>query len=85
MKVAVIGGGVAGLTAAWRLRQGGHEPLVLEASPRAGGVIATSRVDGFVREHAANAFLTGDDDGAAALCAELGVEVMPAADGARRR
>jgi len=85
VKVAVIGGGVAGLTAAWRLRQGGHEPLVLEASPRAGGVIATSRVDGFVREHAANAFLTGDDDGAAALCAELGVDVMPAADGARRR
>ncbi|MEZ4403439.1 MAG: protoporphyrinogen oxidase [Kofleriaceae bacterium] len=85
MKVAVVGGGVAGLTAAWRLLGAGHEPIVLEAGPRAGGVIQTSTVDGFVREHAANGFLTGDDDGAAALCAELGVPVVEAAAAAKHR
>lgn len=85
MRVAVVGGGVAGLTAAWRLVGAGHDPIVFEAGSRPGGVVHTSRVDGFVREHAANGFLTGDDDGCAALCEELGVPVVTAADAAKRR
>ena len=84
MKIAVVGGGIAGLTAAWRLVERGHDVTVFEAGPRPGGVIATSSVDGFVREHAANGFLTADD-GAAALCAELGVPTVEAAAAAKRR
>ncbi len=37
MRIAVVGAGPAGLTAAYRLRAAGHEPIVLESGPEAGG------------------------------------------------
>ena len=37
MKVAVIGAGIAGLTAAWRLQQAGHVVEVLESQDHPGG------------------------------------------------
>ena len=46
--VIVIGGGIAGLAAALRLKDRGLEPLVLEAEPRVGGRMTTDRVKGFV-------------------------------------
>jgi len=44
--VAVIGGGVAGLTAAYRLLQRGHRVHVFEASPSWGGLVRTFEVGG---------------------------------------
>ncbi len=85
MKLAVVGGGIGGLTAGLRLLQAGHDVTVLEASDRVGGVIGTTVDDGFRREQAANGFLSGAPDGAAALCEELGVPVVTAAAAARRR
>jgi protoporphyrinogen oxidase len=41
MKAVVVGGGVAGLTAAYRLLQAGHEVTVLEAGPELGGLVRT--------------------------------------------
>jgi protoporphyrinogen oxidase len=41
MKVAIVGGGVAGLTAAYRLIQGGHEVAIFEAGPELGGLVRT--------------------------------------------
>jgi protoporphyrinogen/coproporphyrinogen III oxidase len=46
--VMVIGGGIAGLGAAVRLKDRGLEPLVLEAESRVGGRMTTDRVNGFV-------------------------------------
>jgi len=46
--VVVIGGGIAGLAAALRLKDRGLEPLVLEAEPRVGGRMTTDRLNGFV-------------------------------------
>ena len=46
--VIVIGGGIAGLGAAIRLKDRGLDPLVLEAEPRVGGRMTTDRVNGFV-------------------------------------
>ncbi|HMF09423.1 MAG TPA: FAD-dependent oxidoreductase [Thermoanaerobaculia bacterium] len=45
--VLVVGGGIAGLAAALRLRERGLQPLVLEAESRLGGRMTTDRVGGF--------------------------------------
>lgn len=45
--VVVVGAGLAGLAAAIRLRERGHEPLVLERSDGPGGRVRTDDVDGF--------------------------------------
>ncbi len=42
-KVIVVGAGIAGLTAAWRLRQSGLRVRVIEASHRVGGRMASLR------------------------------------------
>ncbi|MBO0881495.1 MAG: FAD-dependent oxidoreductase, partial [Mycobacterium sp.] len=47
-KVAVVGAGIAGLTAAFRLQQAGAEVLVLERQNRVGGRMSTINVNGFV-------------------------------------
>jgi protoporphyrinogen/coproporphyrinogen III oxidase len=83
VKVVVIGGGVAGLAAGLRLIEAGHDVQVIEAA-QPGGVVATRWEDGFLHEHAANGFLAAPD-GAAALCDELGVELVGAAKAARNR
>lgn len=85
MKVAVIGGGIGGLTAARALVAAGFDAHVLEASDHPGGVVGTTRVDGFLREHAASSFLGGPPRGALALCQELGVPVEKASSRARKR
>jgi protoporphyrinogen oxidase len=41
MRVAIVGGGVAGLSAAYRLLQAGNEVTLLEAGPELGGLVRT--------------------------------------------
>ncbi len=45
--VTIVGGGIAGLTAAALLREHGHDVRVLEASDRVGGRIATDEIEGY--------------------------------------
>ena len=42
-KVIVLGAGLAGLTAAWELKNAGHEVIVVEAQMRPGGRVLTLR------------------------------------------
>jgi len=42
-RVIIIGGGIAGLVAAFELKRQGHDPLVLEAQQRVGGRVYTCR------------------------------------------
>ncbi|MDP6516709.1 MAG: protoporphyrinogen oxidase, partial [Alphaproteobacteria bacterium] len=49
--IAVIGGGVSGLAAAYELRQRGHRVLVLERQVRTGGNAVSERLGGFLMEH----------------------------------
>jgi protoporphyrinogen/coproporphyrinogen III oxidase len=49
-KVVIIGAGISGLAVAYRLKRLGIPSLVLEANSRPGGVIATTRRNGFLFE-----------------------------------
>jgi protoporphyrinogen/coproporphyrinogen III oxidase len=57
MSIAIIGGGITGLTAAYRLRQAGIPVTVYEATNRVGGVIQTTCRDGFLAECGPNTIL----------------------------
>lgn len=52
---AVVGAGLGGLSAAWRLRQAGWSVSVFEASDRAGGRVQTLARDGFLIDTGASA------------------------------
>jgi protoporphyrinogen/coproporphyrinogen III oxidase len=49
-RVVVIGAGIAGLAAAFRLRQAGVNVTVLEATDRPGGRMTTDIVGGYVMD-----------------------------------
>src|ERR1019366_9040576 len=55
--VAIIGAGIAGLTAAFYLKRKGVPVTVYEASSRVGGVIQSLRKDGFLAEFGPNTLL----------------------------
>ncbi len=86
MRVAVIGAGIAGLTAAFRLRLAGADPIVFEARPRAGGVIGTERVEGFLVEYGPNAIQAANPV-LDALIRDAGLDPdrLPASKAARKR
>src|SRR4249919_2985067 len=72
-EVIVIGGGITGLTAAYELQRRGRRAIVLEGSPRAGGLILTDHVDGFTIEGGPDSLLTSKP-AAIDLARELGLE-----------
>ena len=53
-RVAIVGGGITGLTAAYRLRQRHFDVTLFEADSRVGGVIRTEASDGFLSEAGPN-------------------------------
>lgn len=72
-RVVIIGGGIAGLAAAYRLSYHSSEITLIESDLRLGGKIVTERVDGFVIEGGPDAFLSLKPRGLG-LCRELGLE-----------
>ncbi len=71
MRVAVIGGGVAGMTTSYRLMQQGHDVALFEASPYLGGLVRTFDVGGS-RLEAFYHHLFSTDTTVLALIEELG-------------
>jgi protoporphyrinogen oxidase len=62
LTVAVVGAGLAGLSAAWELQRARADVVVLDAERRPGGVIVTERRDGFVVEGGPDGFLAAEPD-----------------------
>lgn len=72
-RIAIVGGGLAGLCAAYTLSRARHSVLVLEGAPRLGGQIHTARSDGFVAELGAEGYVARSD-ALPKLARELGIE-----------
>src|SRR5437660_1043365 len=70
--VAIVGGGIAGLAAAYELSRRGVSFVVLERAARAGGVIFSEQVDGFTIDGGPDALLIQKPE-AIALCREIGL------------
>jgi oxygen-dependent protoporphyrinogen oxidase len=90
MRTAIIGGGIAGLAAAYELekaRAAGApvEYTLFESREKLGGSLATEIFDGVVLERGPDSFLT-EKPAAAELCRELGLaaDLVPSNDAARK-
>lgn len=89
-RIAIIGGGISGLSAAYTLEKirrsiAGFEYALYEAAPRVGGVLVTEQVDGCLVEAGPDSFLT-EKPWAAQLCRELGLggQIIGSNDAQRR-
>ena len=71
--VAIIGGGITGLTAAFRLKEAGVAVTLYEAGNRVGGVIQTVRRNGYLAECGPNTLLETSPK-IAELIRDLGLE-----------
>ena len=71
--IIVIGAGISGLTAAFRLQRTGHAVSVLEARQRVGGRMITIDWKGFSIDPGAE-FVTGADKFLLEMVADLGIE-----------
>src|ERR1039458_10288517 len=90
MRTAIIGGGIAGLAAAYELEQARKagaavEYTLFESRERLGGSLSSEVVDGAVLERGPDSFLS-EKPAAAQLCRELGLagELLPSNDAARK-
>jgi oxygen-dependent protoporphyrinogen oxidase len=72
MTVLVVGGGIAGLAAAYELGLAGVSTTLLEASTRLGGKVRTDEIDGFLVETGPDSFVSYRP-AAAELARELGL------------
>ena len=84
-RIAVIGGGIAGVTAAWQLSRASANFILFESSERLGGIIETVREQGFTIECGPDAWVT-EKPWARALCGELGLadQVIASNDATRK-
>src|ERR1700761_3741133 len=85
MEVAVIGGGIGGVFAAYDVARAGPDFTLYEVSHRLGGIVETVRKDGFVVECGPDSWVT-EKPWARELAVELGLEdeILPSNDAQRR-
>lgn len=71
-QVAIVGGGISGLSAAWTLHKRQVPYVLLEAGSEVGGVIRTESKGGFLLEGGPDSILAQKPEGLA-LCREIGL------------
>ena len=74
-RAIVIGGGITGLVAAYRLQQAGIRVTLLEKTARVGGCIRTVKQDGFLMEDGPDSFVARKP-AARMLCEEFGLKLQ---------
>lgn len=74
--VAIVGAGLAGLTAARELTRAGHEVCVLEARDRVGGRTLNNHVSKGVIAEAGGEYIGPTQNHIAALAKEMGVKTF---------
>ena len=85
-RIAVLGGGITGLTAAWQLQRAGLAPVVFERAAQPGGAIGTLRTEGWMHELGPNSLLEGAPEVAAFITdIGLGDRRLYASPAAQRR
>jgi oxygen-dependent protoporphyrinogen oxidase len=83
-KIAIIGGGIAGLSAAYYLKKKGFSPTIFEASSQIGGVIQTKTIDGFTIESGPNTILLSDQR-TVDMIDDLGLSIEDASPESKKR
>ncbi|MDG1139531.1 MAG: protoporphyrinogen oxidase [Opitutales bacterium] len=53
-KICILGGGLSGLSTAWKKMRQGHEITLIESSPRLGGVLQSEQRNGYLLDYGAN-------------------------------
>ena len=83
-RIAVVGAGITGLTAAFRLHEQGHQVVLFERGPQPGGSVRTIRENGYLIEAGPNSLQYGAPE-LKQLIKELGLEAGMLTAGAAGR
>lgn len=76
-RIVVVGAGMAGLTAAFRLRQWDHDVTVLEARQRVGGRVYSVTLENGAVAELGGEWITDGQRSVLGLAQELGVSMIP--------
>ena len=53
-KICILGGGLSGLSIAWKKKKEGHHITLIESGPRVGGVLQSEKKEGYLLDYSAN-------------------------------
>lgn len=76
-QIAILGGGLAGLSAAWKLSEAGTPVRVFEKEDIPGGMSATIRKDGYLYDYGGHRFITKREDVLDEIQQLMGPEFRP--------
>ena len=61
-KIVIIGGGITGLSAAWKLAENGKEVIIIESSDSVGGLARSVKVDNYYFDIGPHSFFSEDKE-----------------------